>query len=431
MNNHTTFGTLLVLVACLFALPFAAADFVIDQVEVNDIQVTTAGDAVYAEAGSRMTIDVYLSGATDSNYDARIEAWVGGYEYNVLRDTTSIFQVEPGVDYKKTLAIELPQDMEASEDYTLNVEVFDDDVSIKQTYTLRVQEPRHSLRVYDVIFSPSQNVEAGQPLFASVRVENLGDNLEEDIKVTVAIPQLGVSSSEFIDELITDIEESDDSGFEFDEEDAETTDDLMLLIPATAAAGNYDAVVTVEYNRGHSVIEQEYPITVRGASAVVAASAAPQVLVNVDAASKTVAANQGVVYTLSVANLGSSARAFTLEVLGADGWATYRVDPQLMTVSADGTGSAYVYVTPRADVAGMQSFKVRVSEAGQPVGEVALSAQVSAADNSNVGAFKTVLEVGFVVLLIILVILGIVIIAKKLRDSDDDGTEGVEGQTYY
>ena len=114
MNNHTTFGTLLVLVACLFALPFAAAAFVIDQVEVNDIQVTTAGDAVYAEAGSRMTIDVYLSGATDSNYDARIEAWVGGYEYNVLRDTTSIFQVEPGVDYKKTLAIELPQDMEAS-----------------------------------------------------------------------------------------------------------------------------------------------------------------------------------------------------------------------------------------------------------------------------------------------------------------------------
>ncbi len=421
----------------LLALPLAAAvpcdgtgAYTIDSIEVNDIEIFEGGNAVFVESDSRMSVEVYLTGAEHA-YDSRIEAWIGGYEYGVLRDTTPIFEVEEGVEYKKTLYIDVPNDVEASDDYTLNIEIFDDDASCKQSYTLRVQEIRHELRIFDTIFSPSQSVEAGQPLFASVRVENLGDNVEEDVKVTVAIPELNVADSEYIDELITDVDE-DDGGFEFDEEDAESTDDLLLFIPADAAAGVYTVDVTVEYDRGHKVVSETYEITVSGSSATPVADAA-EALVNVDAASQNVQAGQGVVYTLSVANLGAQASAYTFDVMGADGFATYRVDPQLLTVAAGQTGTAYLYVTPRSEVAGTQTFSVKVSADGSEVADLALVANVSAAESANnVSTFKTILEVGFVVLLIILVVLGIVIIAKKIREGDDDGTEDlIEGQTYY
>ena len=41
------------------------------------------------------------------------------------------------------------------------------------------------LNIYDVLMSPSKVVEAGEPLFVSVRIENLGDELEEDIKAEI------------------------------------------------------------------------------------------------------------------------------------------------------------------------------------------------------------------------------------------------------
>ena len=43
------------------------------------------------------------------------------------RSSSDIFEIEAGVSYKKTLRLEIPDDMDANDDYTLYVEIYDDD----------------------------------------------------------------------------------------------------------------------------------------------------------------------------------------------------------------------------------------------------------------------------------------------------------------
>ncbi len=59
-------------------------------------------------------------------------------------------------------------------------------------YILRIKETRHLLAIRDIIVRPGTSVDSGRPLFVIVRVENMGANKEEDIRVNVAIPDLGI-----------------------------------------------------------------------------------------------------------------------------------------------------------------------------------------------------------------------------------------------
>ena len=100
--------------------------FWIEKVEVNGMQVDEFGSPVYAERGKTLPVVVYLQGTKDS-YDTRVEAWIGGYEYDEIEAKTDIFNVINGVKDRKVLLLDLPDDMEASDNYTLNIEVSNDD----------------------------------------------------------------------------------------------------------------------------------------------------------------------------------------------------------------------------------------------------------------------------------------------------------------
>ena len=422
----------MMLVLALTSVALAADDFTVTSVEVNDI--LAGASPVFVEAGSIATVEVTLQGANvisgGSAYDVRVEASVGGYEYGKIEDVTPIFEVEQGVQYRKVLHLNIPEDIEASDDYTLRVDVFDDDNNVQYTFVLRVQEPRHQLRVFDTIINPVK-AQAGQPIFVSTRVENLGDNTEEDVKVTVSIPQLPqvLAQSVYIDELITDLSENEDK-FNFDEDDAESTNDLMLMLPKDVPTGTYELVVRVDYDRFHTFVEERYVITVTGAAQEKVA--VPQLTVQADASSKNVAAGEGVVYTLTFANLGQQAQALTLSVSDVSAWGSAKVEPAVVTVPRDGSAQAFVYVTPQAEAVGTQTFTVVVSDGTAVVQTVALSAVVGPAQEKATGTDLTnVLEIGFIVLLIVLVILGIVIVAKKLGKDDEDLEEPVEGKSYY
>ena len=67
----------------------------------------------------------------------------------------------------------------------------------------------HKLEIKDVIFSPEGDVDAGKAFLATVKVQNKGTKDEEDVKVKVAIPELGVSASAFIDEVEAEDEDDD------------------------------------------------------------------------------------------------------------------------------------------------------------------------------------------------------------------------------
>src|SRR3989344_4030358 len=276
-----TISTAAIMLFALFTVVFSALafepHFVVEEVKVNGVTAfpydtsDRTGDSdklaesqhIRVERGSTMFVEVFYHGlgGDESRYDTRIEVELDGYEYGVLDDNTEIFEVNPGQKGRKVLRIDVPEDIDSSDFYDLKVRMSDDDDEVTQVFKVRVEEQRHVVNIYDVIVQPYQHVEAGTPLFVTVTLENLGDNVEDLIKVTAAIPELGIQASDNVGELITWFDEDGDN-IVYSKRDTVSSRDLVLFIPENAEAKDYELVVQAEYNRGHSVAEKKYTISV-------------------------------------------------------------------------------------------------------------------------------------------------------------------------
>lgn len=432
MKSRFSVAFLLMAVMLLVGIgTVAASNFLVDHVEVDDMVAEESGDAVFVERGQDTVVEVFVEGNGSSD-DVRVKVYIGGYEYDDVEALSEIFEVEPGVDYRKMLKLAIPEDLDPAGDYTLRVKVYDDNDEVEKNFVLRVKEPRHSLNIQDVIIRPDNNIDAGRPLFVTVRVENLGAKKEEDIKVTVSIPELGVSAREYIDELTAN-ENADTAEDNEDEESSMSSNEILVRIPDDAKAGDYDLNVKVEYNRGHSVVTAKETISVNGGSAAEPTSQTnAETVVSVDSASKTVVQDAEVGYKLIVANLGDKAQLYSIEVSGEQLFADVRVEPNLVTVQPEKTGEFFVYLKAKPDAsAGRHSFVAKVKAGNEVLQEVSLTADVAektVAKSLFGGDVKQAVLIGLVVLVVILIIVGLVIAFS--RKGDDEPGAG-EGQSYY
>lgn len=408
----------------------AADAFSISHVKVDDITAVPGGNSIFVERGQDTIVDVYLTGMEHSD-NVRVKAYIGGYEYDDVEARSSIFEVEPGVEYRKSLRLSIPEDLSASDDYTLYVRVYDDDNEIEEDYVLRIQEARHNIKIQDVIVRPGTTVDAGRPLFVTVRAENLGDKKEEDLKVTVSIPELGISARDYIDELAAN-EDRDDSEDNEDEESSMSSDEIFLRLPDDAKTGDYELVVTIDYDRGHKSISQTETIYVKGSSESTSTdgsvSGKTDAIVTVDSTSKTAKQGEEVAYRIMIANLDSVSKTFTLEIAGEQLFAEASVDPAFITIPADGTGEVIVYVTPNSDAKeGRNGFTARVKTGNEIVNEVSLTTNVEKSGLS--GDLKQALVIGLIVLVVILIIIGLIVAFSRMKGDDELGAG--EGQSYY
>ncbi len=402
-------------------------NYYISKIAVDDSQIYES-ESIFVERGQTVDVDVWFTGYDNSGLGSidstRVRAWIGGYEYDEVEAISNVFEVSPGVSYKKTLQLKIPSDLDGSKDYTLHVEVYDDQSNVEEVHSLRVEEKRHSLTIEDTIFSPDLTLEAGKNLFANVRIKNDGDKKEEDIKVKLSIPKLGISTRAYLDELAAhEIANTD-------EEDSGSINSLYLKIPENTKEGNYDVVVEAEYNNGHDVVSETYTLSVKNDEAKVVASNS---MINVDSSTKKIAQGEGSIYKISFANLESNAKSYSVEVSGADAWATTRVDPSSVTVQPDKTADAYVYLAAKEDASvGTHMFTVRIKSGDNVIKELNLGAEVTEATVSSWDTVKLVLEIIFIILLVALIAVGTVIGIRKYRK--DEGLEEPsvpEAQTYY
>lgn len=405
----------------------ASNNYDIKSVEVNGAEITGT-TSVYAERGEDVEVEVRILGTGDVE-DVTIKAWIGGYEYGDVEDKTDMFDVVNGVTYVKELSLSVPDDIDGTEDYTLHVEVYDDDDEEEQSYNLDlwVEESRHKLEIQDIIFRPSATVNAGRPLFATVRVKNVGDKKEEDLKVTISIPELGISTRDYIDELVS-VEDDDD-----DEETSQSSDELYLTIPEDAETGEYDVEVSVEYNKGHDVVSKKETISVVG----VEKKAETKAVISIDTTTQKIAQGEEKAYKLMFANLGEQKEIYSVEVAGVETWAGSRVEPAFLAVDADSTGELYVYLKAKEDaVVGTHILTVKIMSGTDVVKEVNLNAEVTAKE-ATVSGLKTGLQIGFAVLVVLLIILVIIVAFRRIGGGSLEEEEKplesntAEGQTYY
>ena len=436
-------GLLVVSSAALAAISETRFD-----VEVNDEELTEGGSPLYVERGEEIEIEVKFEydfdPATEDLDDLRVKAWLGGYEYeDDVEVVTDMFDYKtPGMLKKEKLTLQLPNDMDNSEEYFLHIELYNHDYVSQHKYNLKVEAERHRLDIQDIMLMPS-TVTAGNALFATVRVENMGDNKEEDIRVTVRIPELGVSTRTYIDELVAEEDDEDDV------ETSESSEEMMLIIPEDAKTGDYTVEVVLDYNRGHDTIIEKELIHIK-AGEVEEVEEVPKTIISVDSTSKEVIAGIESAFKVMVANLGEETAVYSIEVTGTDLWATARVEPGMVTLIPDSTGEMYVYVKPKTDAEeGQHSFTFKVKSGNQIVSEKTLTADVSGTTAStttttteettteetngetNFASLKNALVIGFGVLVVLLVILGLIIAFNKMNKDEDEEIPTSEGQAYY
>ncbi len=416
------FGVLAVSVNAL-----TASDVDIKSVEVNDVELDATTPKEVEKSDELDVLVVFDYNGTD-DAEFQVEAVLRGYDHSdLIEDISDVFTAKPGNRYDKRLTLKLPSRMEAGR-YDLKIR-FDARMgaTVEMNYPLDISSKRHTLEIRDVVLNPENEVRAGHGLISNVRVKNRGAKIEEDIKVKVSIPTLGISASAYIDELDSECDDSDD-----DCDDSATSEDLYMRIPDSAETGDYTVKVEVEYDDGDETATKTTSIRVLGQDGVVAPAESAKTIITIGPETQNVAQGATVVYPVTITNAGNSARTYTVNVDGAD-WATFQVSPSNVVVLNAGESKAvYAYVTAsKTAAAGEQMFSVTVISGSETLKQVPLKANVAAQATTTLGwsKVKKALEIGLVVLVVLLVILGLIIGFNKLKGSEEETKE--EGQTYY
>ncbi len=430
---------MLVLVSVLACTAASATIDISDVVvEVEDVTVydindlTNNGLVDVSGLEKDDTIEVEVRFTADADMEVEIEAELSGDgRKDKISDSTDEFDVHDGTTYVKKLELELPQRMDPDREYQLRVTISDRYDYMTITGTLDIASSEHSLQIRDITLSPENEVKAGRALLATARIKNRGSEEEEDIKVKASIPALGISASDYIDEL--DEEDCDEE----DCDDSTTSEELYMRIPDCAEPGEYTVKVCVEYDDGDeeecsttkiNVVESD---TCRAAPE--AAPVAGKTIITIGPDTQDIAAGGSAMYPVTIANQGSESKIYSISVDSAD-WADFSVTPSNVLVVGGGESkAAFVSVDAKPSAEGLQVFSVTIKSGESVLKQVPLRANIaggSAVVKTNLGSIKRALEVGLVILVVLLVILGLIIGFNKLKGSEDEEDMGEE-KTYY
>ena len=430
------YGLFIALLLVCSALPLVSAGtFVsIDDVELNGVELS-GGKAVFIERDSRANVRVEFRALADVK-NVKTRAWIGGYEHGSIQDVQGPVDVKNGVTNVVNLGLNIPGDIEASKDYVLHVEVFNEESEQGITYTvkLNVEEKRHFIELYDVLFTPGLTIDAGQALFVNARVKNRGALEEKDIRVSVKIAELGIEQAVYVDKLVPEASEDKNTA------SSASTNDIWIDVPEDAERKNYKLLVEAEFNGRRDKTTKEYTLTVNGEISKELEDS--KILINAAESVKQVIPEKEAVYTLDLANLNKDSKVLTPEIVGLKEWASVETNPSVLTIGSGEVSQMLVRVTPNSDAAGEKVFVLKLIENGRTVKEVQLKAVVGGGAAPAV-AGRTALTSGlglvFVVLLALLIILGIIIAVKKSGREETEApimapaapTSNEETKSYY
>ncbi len=390
-------------------------------VKVNG-DVISDGETIAVEEGQTLDIKVGLNaqdkkGATD----VEVEAKISGYEYSDyenLEDSTQLFDLSAGTTKYVSLSVTLPNKLD-KDTYVLRLRVLDKNTAaLTKEINLAVEPARNGVDIADVVFSPGTTVKAGKSLLTTVLLENYGDKDQKDVKVTVAIPELGASVSEFVDVVQTDNHNVD----------YEDVPEMFLSIPATAKEGDYEATVTAKYDE-YETVTKTFKIKVLGNEQF---QQTDKLVLAVGPESQNVAAGSTATYAIALTNAGSTSKAYLLEATAGSDWATTSLSDGLVVLESGKNKVVYMDVkTSPSATAGEHVASVTIKSGSDALQSLSFKANVAGATAPAAGVgvdfnLRNGLEIALIVLVVVLVIVGLVIGFSRLKKDGDE-----EGKNYY
>jgi len=428
MKKILSLVALFALMTVLFASTAFAdvGDIQIDNVEVNGVDIDDLDSFLLeVEEGEDLDIEVTIRNVAERTDDGvtfygvdlenvQVEAELFGYEFDDyvdLEDESESFDIKYGRVKVIDLTIPLPVFLDEVE---ASLEIVIDDINTvgsiaEATYALGIEPVANGVAIEDVVFSPGSEVKAGRSLLTTVLLQNYGENDEDLVKVTVAIPELGVSATDYVD----DFETEDNREYVA----YEHTEELFLQIPECAAPGQYTVEVTAEYDRYESTTER-YTITVLDGSYCSGASS-ERVLIAVGPESQTVSAGERAVYTVVLTNEGDSSETYTLELTTGD-WSTASLSESVVVLGSNGDSQVvYANVDVSSSASGAHTASLVVSNNGQVIETISLGASVNATAGTDFD-FRNGLELALIILVVLLVVIGLIIGFTRLRRDEEE-----------
>lgn len=227
--------TIFALAATASALPATLEQVKLDGVVLEQDQVTRLD----IEKNKKYDVSVLIEAQEDID-DMEIKLFVAGFEYSATEraeDHYGPVNMEQDESRKFNMEIEFSDEFE-QDGYQLRVFLMnkDDDETIGR-YPIKLDVPRNSLKIEDIIFYPETKINGKEALMTSVRIENNGEKTQEDIKVRVSIPDFELAATTYINEI--------EAG------DEKETEEIFLRMPKCGVEGLHPVEINVEYGEGH------------------------------------------------------------------------------------------------------------------------------------------------------------------------------------
>lgn len=382
------------------------------------------------DRGDDLNIKVKVQALADV-HDLSVEARIAGDEHYLISDfSDNIDFLENDTLDTIELNLHIPEimDVEEGDSYKLRITLTDRYSAGRQyNYNLKIMPQDHSVVVRDVFFSPQGQIQAGRALLSVVRLENLGETDEDSVRVTVSVPDLDVSATDYIDEV--------------EQDDEVSSEELYMRIPLSAKPGMYDVVVSVDYDERTRQIQDVYQIQVLASPQAEAAdedagTPGGKTVVTIGPESQNAPQGEAAVFPVTLNNQGKTSKSYTVMVGGVEAFGSAQVSPSNVVVLSPGeTKTVYVSVTvsPEAQL-GAKTFSVEIRSGDKTLQSVPLSVNVlESEEEADWGSVKKGLEIGLVVLIVLLVILGVVIAFVKSKKGEEEEAAAPSGEqtTYY
>ena len=223
------------LAATASALPVTLEQVKLDDVVLEQNQVTRLN----IEKNKKYDVSVLVEAQEDIK-DMEISVFVAGFEYSLTERAEDRFgpvNMKQDESRKFNFKIEFSDHYE-QDDYQLRIHLIDrDNEETIARYPIKLDVPRNSLKIEDIIFYPETKINGKEALMTSIRIENNGEKAQKDIKVKVAIPDFKLSATTYINEI--------EAG------DEKQTEEIYLRMPACGTEGLHPVEITVEYSEGH------------------------------------------------------------------------------------------------------------------------------------------------------------------------------------
>ena len=388
---------------------FALAISLIASVSASSISVEVSGvqtNDIAVFAGQTVPVRVVFSSDVSAT-DVRVKAWVSGEkEYAVSTDR---FDVIAGKVYSRLVSVTVPSRIDPSENLKLDVLVEGRNAGniVEKTVILSAQRESYNVEVLDAIMS--SEVKAGSALAIDVVLKNTGRQFSEDTFVKARIPALGIEQKAYFGDL-SPVDQSNP-----DKEDAAERR-IVLNVPSNTPTGLY--LVELEVYNADSTAAVTKKVSIVGG-----AGDSSQFVASAN--SKTFAANEKAIYSLTLVDSGSKIRVYEL-VPETSSSLTLSLNDNVVVVPAGESKTVNFDVMSSKE--GKYNFAVNIYSDSELVKRYNFLASVEgkSAKEGSAGNATIVLTVILAIIFVVLLVVLIVLLTRKPDNKADEF-----GESYY